>query len=49
MDFDGSDLVLADSFAAFLEKFVTELESGVYVFWNGLWQVVAELEEIDDE
>ena len=49
VDFDGSDLVLADSFAAFLEKFVTELESGVYVFWNGLWQVVAELEEIHDE
>ena len=48
VDFDGGDVVLADSFAAFLEKFVSQLESGVYVFWDGLWQTVAELEEVDE-
>ena len=46
---DGSDVVFADSFSLFLDQFAGELEAGKYVYWNGLFQLVEELEEIDDD
>lgn len=46
---DGSDVVFADSFSLFLDQFAGELEAGTYVYWNGLFQLVEELEEIDDD
>ena len=46
---DGNDVVFADSFALFLDQFARELEAGKYVYWNGLFQLVDELEEIEED